>query len=479
LLHPTSLPGGPGNGDLGPDAYRFVDFLVASGFTVWQTLPLGPTHHELSPYRCQSAHAGNTLLISLDRLQEEGLLQRDGGPGPAEPPAAYRRRRLTEAHRAFLARGHDGVRRECEDFSARHAYWLDDYALFQALRAVHEGRPWWEWPAGHRDREPGALGEARQELAGAIAQYRFEQFLFYRQWGQLRRHANDRGVLIFGDIPLYVADDSADVWSHREAFRLDDAGRPTFVAGVPPDYFSATGQRWGNPLYDWDRLRADGFRWWLERLRTQLEQFDLLRIDHFRGLEAYWEIPAADPTAIHGRWVRAPGEALLETLREAFHRLPLIAEDLGFITPEVEALRDRFGLPGMKILQFAFGGAPDNPYLPHNHRRNALVYTGTHDNNTTLGWFRALDAGTRQHVLDYLGCTAEALPTALCRVALGSVARLAILPMQDVLRLGSDQRMNAPGTDSGENWRWRFAWDQIAQGTEGFYRHLIGLYGRA
>ena len=478
LLHPTSLPGAVGNGDLGPDAFRFVDFLQAAGFTVWQTLPLGPTHEDLSPYRCQSVHAGNELLISLHRLEEDGLLPRDGGPRQDESPGAYRRRRLAEAFRVYRSPGHDGVRGECDDFANRHAYWLDDYALYQALGDAHQGRPWWEWPQGLRDRDPAALGEARRALATPIDQCRFEQFVFYRQWGRLRRYANERDVLIFGDIPLYVADDSADVWAQRRFFRLDGGGRPTVVAGVPPDYFSPTGQRWGNPQYDWDRLQAEGFGWWIERLRTQLEQFDLLRIDHFRGIEAYWEIPAWDNTAVNGRWVSAPGEALLRSLGEAFHRLPLIAEDLGFITPEVDALRDRFALPGMKVLQFAFGGAADNPYLPHNHRANAVVYTGTHDNNTTLGWFHELDAGTRQHVLEYLGCTAEGMPTGLCRAALGSVARLAMLPMQDLLRLGADQRMNAPGTHAESNWRWRFSWDQLGNGAERFYRHMIGLYGR-
>jgi 4-alpha-glucanotransferase len=470
LLHPTSLPGGVGNGDLGPEAYRFVDFLVACGFTVWQTLPLGPTHHELSPYRCRSAHAGSELLISLDRLVEEGLLGRDGGPLRDESPQVYRRRRLREAFRAYRARSHHDLQWQCGEFRARHAYWLADYALYESLRDAQGGTPWWEWEPGLRDREPHALERARRELAEDIDQRCFEQQLFYRHWGDLRRYANERGVLVFGDIPLYVADDSADVWAERQYFRLDSAGRPAAVAGVPPDYFSPTGQRWGNPLYDWDRMQADGLAWWLERVRTQFEQFDLIRIDHFRGLEAYWEIPAHEGTAVNGRWVKAPGDTL--------HRLPLIAEDLGYITPEVAALRDRFGLPGMKILQFAFGGAADNPYLPHNVSENSVVYTGTHDNNTTLGWFGELDPNTRQHVVDYLGCSADAMPTALCRAALASVAALAILPMQDVLRLGSEQRMNAPGTDGSSNWRWRFSWDQIHPGTDHFYRHLIGLYGR-
>jgi len=478
LLHPTSLPGGMGSGDLGPEAFNFVDFLVSAGFSVWQTLPLGPTHAELSPYRCRSAHAGNELLISLERLVSDGLLPRDGGPKQGEPTTTYRRRRLTEAYHACRSRGHESLRQQCEEFRQRHAFWIEDYALYEALREVHDRKPWWEWPSDVRGRAAGVIAGARERLAESIEQRCFEQFMFYRQWGDLRRHANARGVLVFGDIPLYVADDSADVWASSHNFQLDDHGRPRVVAGVPPDYFSATGQRWGNPIYDWRRLEEEGFTWWVERLRTQLEQFDLLRIDHFRGLEAYWEIPAGEDTAVNGRWVEAPGEALLRRLGDTFERLPLIAEDLGFITPGVEALRDRFDLPGMKVLQFAFGGAADNPYLPHNHAENAVVYTGTHDNNTTLGWFHELDDGVRRHVTEYLGCHADDMPTALCRAALGSVARLAVLPMQDVLRLGADQRMNAPGTHAASNWSWRFRWDQLPPGTDRFYRHMIGLYGR-
>ena len=478
LLHPTSLPGGHGNGDLGPDAFRLVDFLQAAGFTVWQTLPLGPTHDEGSPYRCQSAHAGSELLISLDRLVADGLLVPDGGPRPGELPEAYRRRRLGEAYRAHRSGGHEESRRECRGFAERHRYWLDDHALFQALREAQGGRPWWEWPAGLRDRAPAALEEALATYGDAVDQRRFEQFVFYRQWGDLRRYANERGVRVFGDIPLYVAEDSADVWAYRQWFRLDSEGRPTVVAGVPPDYFSATGQRWGNPQYDWDRLQADGFSWWVERLRTQLEQFDLLRIDHFRGLQAFWEIPARELTAVAGRWVLAPGEALLNRLREVFRRLPLVAEDLGFITREVEELRDRFGLPGMKVLQFAFGGGSGNPYLPHNLPVNAVVYTGTHDNDTTLGWFHSLDQGTRDYVLEYLGCAADAMPAALCRAALASVSRMAVLPMQDLLGLGSEHRMNVPGTHTPRNWRWRFTWEGLAPGTERFYRRLLEMYGR-
>jgi 4-alpha-glucanotransferase len=478
LLHPTSLPGTPGAGDLGANAYRFVDFLVASGFTVWQTLPLTPTHADLSPYGSRSVFAGNERMISLERLVEAGWLAPDSGPAGGEIPEAHRIRRLQEAHEGFRRHASAEVREAYASFIVRHQYWLEDYALYQACRRLHDGAPWWEWPEDVRDRHERALVRVRRDLAEAVELARFEQFVFFAQWGELRRYANGRGILVFGDIPLFVAHDSADVWAHREYFRLDPAGRPEVVAGVPPDYFSATGQRWGNPLYRWERMSADGFRWWEERLRAQLEQCDLLRIDHFRGLQAYWEIPDREPTAMHGRWVEAPGAELLGHLRRTFHRLPLVAEDLGVITPEVETLRDRFGLPGMKILQFAFGGGADNPYLPHNHRENSVVYTGTHDNNTSLGWFADLDEHTRAHVLDYLACDEQAMPAALCGAALASVARLAVLPMQDLLHLGAQERMNEPGRSSPRNWRWQFSWDQLGARASERYRHRLGLYGR-
>ncbi len=478
LLHPTSLPGGPGNGDLGPDAYRFVDFLAACGFTVWQTLPLTPTHADLSPYGSQSVHAGNEYLISLDALVTAGWLEPDTGMAAAEDPWVYRRRRLAQAHEGFTRSAAPEERTAYSDFVNRHGYWLDDYAVFQALREAQRGLPWWRWPAKLRDRQPAAMEQVWESYGERINQCRFEQFAFFHQWCALRQYSNKKGVLVFGDLPLFVAEDSAEVWAQRQYFRLDAEGRPEVVAGVPPDYFSETGQRWGNPQYDWERMGVDGFRWWVERLRTQLEQFDLLRVDHFRGLESFWEIPASEKTAIHGHWVKAPGSELLQTLRDTYDRLPLVAEDLGIITPEVEALRDDFGLPGMKILQFAFGGGADNPYLPHNHTQNSVVYTGTHDNNTSLGWFHELDGRVRQHVLDYLGCPLDAMPVALCRAALASVALLAVLPMQDLLRLGAEQRMNMPGTSGRANWRWRFSWDQVSPEIEEHYRHLIGTYGR-
>jgi 4-alpha-glucanotransferase len=475
LLHPTSLPGGFDNGDLGPEAYRFVDFMAACGFTVWQTLPLGPPHDDLSPYSAQSAHAGNPRLIALEPLIEAGWLKPDGGPRTDEDGWTYRQRRLVEARQGFEKAGQE--RGEHAAFLDRHRIWLDDFALYQAIRAGRERSAWFDWPRELRDRHPETLADIRRQYGENIAQCRFEQFLFYRQWAALKQYANERGILVFGDIPLFVGYDSADVWARRDCFLLDDEGRPEVVAGVPPDYFSATGQLWGNPHYAWEKMRADGFQWWKERIRTQLTQFDLLRIDHFRGLEAYWEIPASAETAVAGRWRLAPGDELFQALRAEFGRLPLVAEDLGIITPEVEALRDTHGLPGMKVLHFAFGGGADNPYLPHNHVLNSVVYTGTHDNNTTLGWFDELDERTRAHLFDYLGGDPKLMPALLARCAFASVARLAVVPMQDVLALGGEHRMNRPGVADG-CWRWRFRWDQVGSGVAAHYRHLLELYGR-
>ncbi len=473
LLHPTSLPGPGPSGDLGHAAYRFVEFLAASGMGIWQTLPLGPTHTDGSPYQCLSVHAGNAELISLDWLVDRGWL--------AKAKPAQRGRCLGEAYRAFAAarpkQGRSELHAAHDAFVEDEGDWLEDYALYAALRAEQGGRRWLEWPADLRDRDPAALAGARERLADEIAQVRFEQFVFFRQWSELRRYAHEHGVRMFGDMPIFVAHDSAEVWAHREYFAIDEHGKAQAVAGVPPDYFSATGQRWGNPHYRWKRMKADGFKWWIRRMHTQLELFDLIRVDHFRGFEAYWEIPADAETAMQGRWVKAPGKALLSALYNAFDALPLVAEDLGVITAPVEALRRRFALPGMKILQFAFGGGPDNPYLPHNHEPDSVVYTGTHDNDTTLAWYRSLDADTRAYIGDYLGHPKDRMPWPLIRSALASVARLAVVPMQDVLGLGAGHHMNRPGTTEG-NWGWRFTWDQVAPDLAARLNHLTGLYGR-
>jgi len=472
LLHLTSLPGEAENGTLGMQALRFVDFLAESGFSVWQVLPLGPTHADRSPYQCLSVHAGNPRLISFAQLEDWGWLPRTAGASATS--GAARLGLIAQARVAFFAQG--GAR-DVQAFNEAHAFWLDDYALYAALRQAQDHRAWWQWPEPLRDRDPAALAAARERHAEDMALVRFEQFIFFRQWQELRQAAQARGVQLFGDLPIFVAHDSADVWARREFFDLDAAGQPRVVAGVPPDYFSPTGQRWGNPLYNWPRLQADGFRWWIERLRTQLALFDLVRIDHFRGFEACWQIPVDADTAIDGRWMPAPGVALFKALRKEFGTLPVVAEDLGMITPAVHQLREQFGLPGMRILQFAFDGSADNPYLPHNHTINSVVYTGTHDNDTSLAWFEGLSAERQRALRDYLGHPGEPMPWPLMRAAFASVARLAMLPMQDVLQAGPGQRMNTPGSNSG-NWQWRFNWSDVPAGLAGRLRHLLRVYGR-
>jgi 4-alpha-glucanotransferase len=468
LLHPTSLPGGRNHGDLGAEASRFVDFLAACGFSVWQTLPLGPTHEDGSPYQCLSVHAGNPELISLDDLVARGWLDEAGTDTHAC---------LVRAKAGFDKRADQEARDALLDFRQRHVSWLDDYALYQAVRRVRQGASWYTWPEPLRNRDDSAISAFRNAYADEIEQASFEQFLFFTQWHALRDYAQQCGIALFGDIPIFVAHDSADVWAQRELFSMNAAGELDVVSGVPPDYFSKTGQRWGNPLYRWEQIADDNYRWWLERFRSQLELFDIIRLDHFRGFEKYWEIPAQAETAVDGRWVEGPGAALFEQLAEEFGDLPLVAEDLGLITPEVDALRHQLMLPGMKILQFGFDGGPDNPYLPHNHEPLSVVYTGTHDNDTSLGWYRGLDKAGRQAVDDYLGLPSEPMPWPLIRAALASVAELSMLPMQDILALGSEHRMNTPGT-TADNWRWRFDWGQIDPQLTGRLQHLITLYGR-
>nr|WP_254045377.1 4-alpha-glucanotransferase [Thiohalocapsa sp. ML1] len=474
LLHLTSLPGAGPNGDLGWEAHNFVNFAADCGFTLWQMLPVGPPQGSLSPYQTSSAHAGWSHLIGLEPLVQDGWLE----ALPEAPyDAAAKTRALHQAHAGFLARAGGDERRALDELHARHAYWLDDYALY---RAIHEERnaPWWQWPKALRERESRALAQARKRLAAQIEYLVWEQFVFFRQWDALHAHAAERGVLLFGDMPIFVAHDSAEVWARPEDFDLTDTGETRTVAGVPPDYFSATGQRWGNPLYRWDRLAASDYRFWVDRMRTQLTLFDVVRIDHFRGFEAFWEVPASEPTAMHGRWVPADGDALFARLEREFGRLPLVAEDLGVITEAVTALRRKYGMPGMTILQFAFDGGPKNPYLPFHHDRDAVVYTGTHDNDTTLGWYESLSDAERAGVDDYLGLPGEPMPWPLNRAALASTANLAVLPMQDVLGLDTTHRMNIPGTPEG-NWAWRFTWDQVTPELPARLTHLVQLYGRA
>jgi len=470
LLHPTSLPGPGSNGELGHDASRFVDFLAAAGQRVWQVLPMGPTHGDRSPYQSLSSHAGNPELISGDLLIEAGWVA-------PESDTTDKRRLVRAAWAGFQARADGEARERFARFCTENGDWLEDFALFRVIRERHGGRAWTDWPAPLRDRDPEALERVRSVSADALEVVRFEQYLFEEQWQRLKGYANERGVAMFGDMPIFVAHDSTDVWAGRRGFLLDREGHPEVVAGVPPDYFSETGQRWGNPHYDWAWMEESGFQWWLRRMERQLYLFDLVRIDHFRGFEAYWEVPAAEETAINGRWVEAPGDALFARLHERFDPLPVVAEDLGTITPEVEALRKKYALPGMKILQFAFGGDADNPYLPHNHARNSVVYTGTHDNDTTLGWFNDLPEGVRDHLATYLGEPGEEMPWPLIRAAHASVARLAVLPMQDVLGLDGTHRMNQPGTIEG-NWGWRFTWDMVEEGLEERLAGMVRLYGR-
>ncbi|MCU7813944.1 MAG: 4-alpha-glucanotransferase [Candidatus Thiodiazotropha sp. (ex Rostrolucina anterorostrata)] len=475
LLHITSLPGPAEVGDLGSNAYRFVDFLVSCGMSVWQILPIGPTMHDNSPYQSSSVYAGNPRLISLEMPLQHGWLDEmpESDGVLSESVRSYA---IKLAWEGFKERANSEERDDLQRFMAEQKNWLEDYALFQALR-LEEGGCWWDWPKTLRDREPQAIAMARVRLTESIDVIRFEQYLFYTEWMNLKRYANERGVLLFGDVPIFVAHDSAEVWAHREIFDLLEDGHPRVVAGVPPDYFSATGQRWGNPLYCWDRLEAEDFSFWINRLRVQSTLFDFLRIDHFRGFEAYWEIPAEEQTAENGQWVEAPGEKLFKWLYQALPELELMAEDLGVITPEVDALRKAYHLPGMKILQFAFSGGADNPYLPFHHTRDSVVYTGTHDNDTTLGWYKGLDDSTREFVDDYLGKSREIMPWPLIRVALASRANLAVIPFQDVLGLDGDHRMNTPGTIEG-NWNWRFEWKQVKSNTAERLLHRLKMYGR-
>jgi 4-alpha-glucanotransferase len=502
LLHPVSLPGSRDIGELGTYAYRFVDFMVESGIDLWQILPLGPTSYGNSPYTALSSFAGNPLLIALDRLAEEGWLPANAVEGEPEPgrrvdyEAAYARKYplLQRAARTFLDRAAGEDRRAFARFCERERYWLDDYALYLSIKAHYDRRAaregadnaMWNryWPQELALREESALEGWRSEHAEEIEREKVLQFFFHRQWHVLKRYANERGISIFGDIPIFVAMDSADVWAHRELFQLDRRGRPEAVAGVPPDYFSSTGQRWGNPLFHWEAHRAEGFAWWIRRLKKSLEMADMVRIDHFRAFSAYWRIPVSSATATEGEWVDSPGREFFRTLREELGELPVVAEDLGVITPEVLALRDEFGLPGMKVLQFGFGingeGRLDaqNYFLPHNHERNAVVYTGTHDNDTTPGWYARLGEAERDAVRRYLARGDHEVPWELVRQAYASVARQAVVPMQDLLGLGSEARMNTPSTVGG-NWSWRLKEGQLSGELASRLRELGQLYGRS
>ena len=497
LLHPTSLPGPFGIGDLGPEAYAFADFLEAAGQSLCQVLPLGPTGYGDSPYACYSAFAGNTLLISPEQLVAEGLLAKeelDNVPRFSDERIdftavhKYKDSILRSAFASFTSQTNSELRNAFAEFCRQHASWLDDYALFRALKDAHGGVAWNVWEPALVSREPAAMDAARQKLSEEIEAQRFYQFLFFRQWFALKADCNQRGIELVGDIPIFVAHDSADVWTNPDQFKLYPDGTPIVVAGVPPDYFSATGQLWGNPLYNWDQMRADGFKWWIERVRATLETFDIARIDHFRGFAACWEIPGGDKTAERGRWVEAPGRELFTAIREALGQVPIIAEDLGVITPDVESLRDDFGFPGMRILQFGFSSDTKNIDLPHNYHKNVVVYTGTHDNDTAVGWFESVagEGSTRdaQQIeterklcLKYLNSDGKEIHWDFIRTVLASVANTAVVPLQDVLGLGTEARMNLPNSTEG-NWAWRFRSDAVTGAIAARLRELTELYGR-
>jgi len=456
LLHITSLPGPFHKGVLGEEARQFIDDLASGGFSVWQFLPLGPTHGHGSPYESLSTFAGNPELLDLRDCVKHGWL--DATALNVAPSAEQHLTLRCQAAEQFWqnARSNPALQQDVDTFQIAQAYWLDDYALFAALKLTSIDHAWWQWPKGLRDREETALQAAREEHATLIQQIIFEQFLFDRQWHDLKKYAESHGVQMFGDLPIYVAHDSSDVWTARGYFTINARGLCQEVAGVPPDYFSETGQRWGNPLYRWDKMQEDGFSWWVRRVSRQLELMHMLRIDHFRALEAFWVIPGESEDGIVGEWRTAPGAALLQTLQQEIGELPLIAEDLGIITDEVTKLREDFHLPGMKIMQFAFDGNADNPYLPDSFGEDAVVYTGTHDNDTTMGWFHATEEHVRDNALKVLDAEAADMPWALIESALSSRAELAVIPMQDLLALGTEAKFNTPGT-LDNNWCWRLS----------------------
>jgi 4-alpha-glucanotransferase len=486
LLHPTSLPG-DGVGDLGPEAHAFVDWLADAGQSLWQVLPLVATGEGGSPYNALSAFAGNTALLSPRLLHDDGLLEADEIECPGDVPGAcvdfgsvgrWKDRLLKRAHGAFRAGWTPALANAFTEYREANASWLEDWTLFRALRDEHGAASWAEWPADLRRRDPEALTRIRDRLRDDVDRHAFGQFLFDRQWSALREHAHSRGIQIVGDVPIFVAYDSADVWANPDLFELDERGRPTVVSGVPPDYFSETGQRWGNPLYRWEVMERDGYAWWVARFRRTLEMVDVVRIDHFRGFESYWEIPAEEETAVNGRWVPGPAHGFFHALERALGPLPLIAEDLGIITPEVDTLREELGLPGMRVLQFAFGeDDAKNPHLPANYPAETVAYTGTHDNDTAAGWYHAAKADERGRLRKVTDAAEREIHWGMAEVVLRSGADVAILPLQDVLGLGSDARMNTPGTTEG-NWQWRLDEGALTPELAARLRELTRASGR-
>ncbi|MEB3175801.1 MAG: 4-alpha-glucanotransferase, partial [Cyanobacteriota bacterium] len=487
LLHPTSFPSPFGVGDLGAGAYQFIDFLAAGEQRIWQILPLGPTGYGNSPYLCYSALALNPLLISPEELVKDGLLAPErlkSAPAFAteraefEASREYKETLFQEAYGAFPTQS--ALHSEFAQFCEGQQSWLEDYALFMALKQYHGGAGWHTWDVALAKREPQALEIWRQQLAPEIDYQKFLQFLAFRQWGTLKDYAAENHIAIMGDIPIYVAHDSADVWANPENFCLNsETGLAALMAGVPPDYFSETGQLWGNPVYDWAALRQDHYAWWLRRFQGLLQLVDIIRIDHFRGFAGYWAVPEGETTAMNGEWLPAPGEGLFTVLKGVMGDVPIVAEDLGVITEDVEKLRDDFGFPGMKVLQFAFDSDRANPFLPFNYlNRRAVVYTGTHDNDTTVGWFEARSPEEQKRVTDYLGCVCpEGIHWSLIRLALGSVANTAIFPLQDILGLGNEARMNLPGSAEG-NWGWRYRSEQLTPELAQQLAQVTELYGR-
>ncbi len=469
LLHLTSLPGPHGIGDFGPGAYHFADWLQAAGQRVWQWLPTTPIGPGDSPYQSVSAFAGSPLMVALEPLVERGWLAPpvlpEGGFDPLRVDFAsvvpWRMAQLRAAYQGFESQATDADRTALATYAESQAAWLADYALFMALETAHAGQPWWAWPAPLASRKAAAMKAALKEHAAEIGFWQWLQWCFDTQCAALKAYCNARDIHIMGDLPIFIAHHSADCWARPGLYTLDKAFQPTVVAGVPPDDLGPLGQRWGNPLYRWDRMKKEGYAWWTARVQRMLQQADVFRIDHFRGFAGYWEIPASSPDAITGRWLKGPGQALFDAIEAALGELPIVAEDLGFITPDVHALRLGCGFPGMKILQFAFGGGGDHEFLPHTYERTTVVYTGTHDNDTARGWWDNAREQERRFAGTYLACGAHDVHWAMVRAALNSVANLAVFPLQDVLGLGSEHRMNTPGTLGGSNWAWRFDWPMV------------------
>ncbi|MFN8446321.1 MAG: 4-alpha-glucanotransferase [Caldilineaceae bacterium] len=487
LLHPTSLPGRYGVGSFDKNAYDWVDFLADTHQSLWQVLPLGPTGYGDSPYQSFSSFAGNPYLISLEDMVKEGLLSQEILDSAPDFPRArvdygaiyhWKLPLLREAALAFKDFATDAQKEEFKQFCQNESDWLNDYTLFMALKDAHGGKPWHEWDMDLRSRKKKALEAANKSYADAIHAYKFAQWLFYRQWHQLKAYANSKNIQIVGDIPIFVAMDSCDAWTNPKEFFLDKEFKPTVVAGVPPDYFSETGQLWGNPLYRWSAMKESGYAWWIKRIRAALRLYDIVRVDHFRGFAAYWEVPAAETTAINGKWVKGPGADFFNTIKQELGDLPIIAEDLGEITPDVIELRNQFGLPGMKILQFAFSSDASDKFLPHNYERNFIVYSGTHDNDTSWGWYRqSATPKERDYFRRYLRTDGHDAAWSMIDACFRSVANTAIVPLQDLLDLGTEARMNFPGIASG-NWSWRFVPEQITEFLGSRLRDVTEIYGR-